>query len=904
MMNENQLIKKAYYKTYMDEQESRQPLQVLGEAFFTEQTKDEAELSPIRFAQGEIYYHNKDLEAAIYKWENVNSTLKAWAKKNIGDAYYELGWLNDAEQIYTSIETENTMLSVEIALQLFSLYAEKNNRERVYQYIKKAISIDPDYPNVMELARTFYEEQNDYQNAVELAVNETIRTASIQWFEVLKGYVDRGFTKDFVPDYFLEALKVIYEVDERMFSQITKSLWNSYKRSETVLSWVHTANVLFSEIDIANGKSSYDVSTIHYESYLELMNGEYLLTEIESVVPKLLSNWLKFTNDKRAIFPAAAIMAWSEYFPSSLNADTVWESERVLFDFENVENTDEAVGLLQSLLTWVESNQLQMGEKTKWIVSRFADLNKKYILMTGSAESGKSHIINAILQETIAGDESTTMFINNSEARELTEVTEEGMKKVNDITALQDDTIIELEWQSPFLQQLDCSLVSSSEIENNLKENTVYQYLNLVDGLLYIIDARHQFREEEFQLLLQIYEHSPDLKVHFLLHDDGTSLEKRRLQESRSKINELFPEARVFSYSSFDADFAKTEELVRFINESFTVQQQSHHMARGTTRVLSLIRTVLKDLIEKRTAMEHSFNKNVVFNEDIISRLKALVESLDETQLEKTHRITESYRAVKESAKHDVKNALPKLLRECTDYIKEDSDFRVLHEELNEKMNEKIKIYLQEQIMPKLRGHLQEWLDDSEQELREIQQYLDEMSESLNSLYKENKIMLECDFQTLSDWRRDINRLAYRIEIKKENIMNRQNPTQFFLKSAGKLFGNIQQNKNMLFNRYKKHVEQSNYEDVTASVMDKFFLEFDLFEKALKADVTLFFQEPFQQLYRSITEAESESKALKAKLEIMKENPQLFYDPMKIFEVRLLQCEMMKKVSENYPYVT
>ncbi|GAA3331820.1 hypothetical protein GCM10020331_089890 [Ectobacillus funiculus] len=36
----------------------------------TEESSETADLSYIRFAQGEIYYHSKDLEAAIFfKWE-------------------------------------------------------------------------------------------------------------------------------------------------------------------------------------------------------------------------------------------------------------------------------------------------------------------------------------------------------------------------------------------------------------------------------------------------------------------------------------------------------------------------------------------------------------------------------------------------------------------------------------------------------------------------------------------------------------------------------------------------------------------------------------------------------------------------------------------------------------------
>ena len=52
-----------------------------------------------------------------------------WAKKNIADAYFEMGMLTNAEESYKSIVTESMTLNTEVSLQLFSLYIEQGRTE-------------------------------------------------------------------------------------------------------------------------------------------------------------------------------------------------------------------------------------------------------------------------------------------------------------------------------------------------------------------------------------------------------------------------------------------------------------------------------------------------------------------------------------------------------------------------------------------------------------------------------------------------------------------------------------------------------------------------------------------------------------------------------------------------------
>ena len=158
-----------------------------------------------------MYFHHKDYEAAIFKWENIINELEPWAKKNTADAYYELGLLSTAEDLYCAIATNNLTLNTEVALQLFSLYIERGKLDLALSVIKKTIISNPDYPNVTEIARTFFEEQQDWNNAIELAVNEAIRTDSLEWFEMLITYVENGLTKKscaklFFPGYSFSCL--------------------------------------------------------------------------------------------------------------------------------------------------------------------------------------------------------------------------------------------------------------------------------------------------------------------------------------------------------------------------------------------------------------------------------------------------------------------------------------------------------------------------------------------------------------------------------------------------------------------------------------------------------------------------------------------------------------------------
>jgi tetratricopeptide (TPR) repeat protein len=136
-MSENQLISKQFYEQFLSENAIAHPIRVLGEFYMEEQKKEVPDLAYIRFAQGEVYFHNKDYEAAVFKWENIYNELEPWAKKNMADAFMKLELYQDAEEMYKSISTDSVFLNTEIGLQLFSLYKDQMKLDSAFRVIKK-----------------------------------------------------------------------------------------------------------------------------------------------------------------------------------------------------------------------------------------------------------------------------------------------------------------------------------------------------------------------------------------------------------------------------------------------------------------------------------------------------------------------------------------------------------------------------------------------------------------------------------------------------------------------------------------------------------------------------------------------------------------------------------------------
>ena len=123
--------------------------------------------------------------------------------------------------------------------------------------------------------------------------------------------------------------------------------------------------------------------------------------------------------------------------------------------------------------------------------------------------------------------------------------------------------------------------------------------------------------------------------------------------------------------------------------------------------------------------------------------------------------------------------------------------------------------------------------------------------------------------------------------------MHRSTPQQFFLKSAGRLLGVLPQNNAMLYNRYKTYLETEDYYEIAVTIANNFLQQFEMFEKSIDRDVNLFFKQPVIVLEKAVEDARSEIEYGKNELDKMRVSPELYRDPLTLYEVKLRQYEWM-----------
>ncbi|MEG9297519.1 GTP-binding protein [Mangrovibacillus sp. Mu-81] len=904
MIEEKLLMEKSFYETFLIEKESTlHPIEVLGAAFVEEQQNEPYDLTYIRYAQGEVYFHSKDYEAAIYKWESILNELEPWAKKNIADSYYALGMLSSAEDVYTAISTESPVLTMEVSLQLFHLYIERNKLKSAYRIIEKALNIDPDYPLVSQLAKSFYEEQQDWKNAVGLAVNESIRTGEETWFRALLEYSEMGCTSAFTPNYFYDVLITVYEKNRQLFREIVQSLWKSYRDVPAAhIEWMSTVNTIFEYVEPEPGERWEEISFQFQHAYVHFLEKGYLVKEIEGIMPDLMTNWLKISKQEQPLLASAAVLSWNDVFSYSIDPIVVEEAESLLLqgDYPSFK-MEKTILLLNKIIDWSERNEAGVSYKSKWIAEQLLDTSQQYLVVAGSESSGKSSFVQSVLGESVGeAEHSTVVYRYHRDQAEVTEIHDRGSEKVESIADFEElmerEAFVEYKLPSEFLKKNGSALIDVQANNRGLED--LASFYPAADGLLYVLNADAPFNAEDRQTLRTLTEIGQPVNVHFLLNKmdkiDHAARSEEIIESVRAMAREWFPDAEVLPYSSLEAVHLQQRDVEAFLKEQYLMNPGALKEQRRI-KLFYLVRKTLKDLFAQRKNQEHDLKDIIEKNKDILVRLNGFQNYLVDMQNDKTNEIKDSYRKKKEEIKKEISRKIPEILSGCSDLITEESDFRQIHTELNEAMNARIQTYIQEDLMPRYVATLENWLQSSRIGLQDGQDYLNEMSQTFNDLFGKDRVVLECDFQVIDDWRRDVNRMGTRAVIDKENILLRFKPGQFLLKSAGKLFGGIPQNKNMLHTQYKRYVENEDYSETTASVVNKFFVQFDLFEKSLDQDVKSFFAEPFNQLELTIKETETEVAAEEETLKKMKEHPERYFDPITLYEVELLQDEYMMK---------
>ena len=425
-------------------------------------------------------------------------------------------------------------------------------------------------------------------------------------------------------------------------------------------------------------------------------------------------------------------------------------------------------------------------------------------------------------------------------------------------------------------------------------------YLLGSDGLLFVLDGRTPLTVVERDLLLEIQTIAPELPLHFVLNNMDTIYNEQVVMAMEDdiwdKVKAYFPNANVFTFSKNYESQQQLDELITFLTVHY---RQTDWKEKRAEKVLAFIRHTLMYLLEKRTSTERRWEHSISWNEQMVGKLTAALNQLDDLEKEKVNVITRSYRLYKEEMRNELFDTIPKILHDCSKSITEDSDFSQIHVQLNQEMNKKIQDYVKNTIMPNYYRSLQKWITESEEEFTQVKQFMDEISSGFNEMYQEERIALKGDFAVLDDWRRDADRMTSGIRMEEVNILMRRTPSQLLLKGAGKLLGAIQQNKTSMYNRYKKYLESEDYLDIAMMISDRFFAQFELFEQSLERDVTLFFRGSYNELKKTIHDTEVETQEYQITLQNMKENPEVYRDPITLFQVKLHQLERIEKVEKK-----
>ncbi|WP_445291228.1 tetratricopeptide repeat protein [Bacillus cereus] len=908
MTIENQFIQKVYYKTFLTEETSTPASEILGEAYINESKNEFSNISNIRFAQGEFYYQNKDFEAAIFKWEKVNNALALWATKNIADAYFELGFLPKAEEIYQSIQTEDTTLTMEVSLQLLSLYTEQDRLGLAFKTISEAVAFQPDYPNITAIARSFYEKQEDWNNAIELAVQEGIRTQSLHWFDTLITYINKGFTKNIKPEYFYESLKALYAVDQAQFKELVIALWNSYQHESLYLPWIQSINHLFLHIETDNNDDWNEISTRYQETYFALITGNHFMHELNGLVPNLLTNWFSLTKAKDSLVVSAAVLAWNEVSPTTLESLLVKSAGSLLSNTsaEADVNMETVSHLFETIAVWAEKNDVDLSHQFTLLVHELCDLNVTPILIAGTSDHDKTSFVNSILGENILTETLTTpILFKDASQTEITEFTELDIRNIpnldefHQITATSaqselEKKCIEIKLPSRFLRKNKFTFLITPSIQGQLDKNNAYfEYLQAADSLVYVLNSSSPLHSQEIDTLIYLREQVPNLQIHFVSHTNNTTTNEKLI----SKLKVHFPDAQFFPYSPSQESSQQLGDVTESILSNLAKRDIEKERIE---KLIWFTQKTIAYLINERVELENTLVKSVRWNKHISVKLTGFINNLTALEKDKIRSITESYLLTKEEITRDIHSQIPELLQSCSDLVQEDSDFKLVHEELNAAMNELVQKHVQQVLLPKFTGSIQEWIETAHNEFIQAQAYLDEMSETFNKLYKEERMKLPCDFKLLDDWNRDVVRMTNRITVTNINILLRFTPTQFFLKSAGKLFGNMQKNQSMLANKYKQYIETEDYTEIAHTISKQFFLQFEVFEGALERDIMMFFKDPLNILKQNVDAAQLEIKEDEQTLATLRSNPETYHDPLALFKLQLLQHKFVLSTTKKH----
>ena len=424
------------------------------------------------------------------------------------------------------------------------------------------------------------------------------------------------------------------------------------------------------------------------------------------------------------------------------------------------------------------------------------------------------------------------------------------------------------------------------------KNNAYFEYLQAADSLVYVLNSSSPLHSEEIDTLIYLREQVSNLQIHFVLHTNNTTTNEKLI----SKLKVHFPDAQFFPYSPSQESSQQLGDVTESILSNLAKRDIEKERIE---KLIWFTQKTIAYLINERVELENTLVKSVRWNKHISVKLTGFINNLTALEKDKIRSITESYLLTKEEITRDIHSQIPELLQSCSDLVQEDSDFKLVHEELNAAMNERVQKHVQQVLLPKFTGSIQEWIETAHNEFIQAQAYLDEMSETFNKLYKEERMKLPCDFKLLDDWNRDVVRMTNRITVTNINILLRFTPTQFFLKVPENYLV-ICKNQSMLANKYKQYIETEDYTEIAHTISKQFFLQFEVFEGALERDIMMFFKDPLSILKQNVDAAQLEIQEDEQTLATLRSNPETYHDPLALFKLQLLQHKFVLSTTKKH----
>lgn len=340
-----------------------------------------------------------------------------------------------------------------------------------------------------------------------------------------------------------------------------------------------------------------------------------------------------------------------------------------------------------------------------------------------------------------------------------------------------------------------------------------------------------------------------------------------------------FPNAQFFPYSPSQESSQQLGDVTESILSNLATRDIEQERIE---KLIWFTQKTIAYLVNERVELENTLVKSVRWNKHISVKLNGFINNLTALEKDKIRSITESYLLTKEEITRDIHSQIPELLQSCSDLVQEDSDFKLVHEELNTAMNERIQKHVQQVLLPKFTGFIQEWIETAHNEFIQAQSYLDEMSETFNKLYKEERMKLPCDFKLLDDWHRDVVRMTNRITVSNINILLRFTPTQFFLKSAGKLFGNMQKINLCLQTNINNTLKRKTIRKLLKRFQNNSSFNLKYLKRALERDIMMFFKDPLSILKQNVEAAQLEIQEDEQTLATLRSNPETYHASVSI----------------------